>query len=39
MLLGTQESSLLRNLLSAKGVIRAGDSVIRIGNEIKNKGF
>lgn len=35
MLLGTSGASLIWNLLSDRGVIRAEDGVIRAGDEIK----
>ena len=37
MLLGTLDGSLLRNLLSGKGVIQAGNRVIRVGDGTKKK--
>lgn len=37
MLLGTLGASLLENLLSSKGIVRAGDGVIRV-NDKRKKG-
>ena len=39
MLLGTLSVTLLRNILSRKGVIRVGDGVIRAGNGMKKRKY
>ena len=35
MLLGTLEASLLGNLLTGKGIMRAGDGIVRAGSRSK----
>ena len=37
MLLGTLEASLLGNLLTGKGTVRAGEGTVRAGERIKRK--
>ena len=37
MLLGTLEASLLGNLLTGKGTVRAGEGTVRTGERIKRK--
>ena len=39
MLLGTLGASLLRNVLTGKGTVRAGEGILRAGEGIKKKGF
>ena len=39
MLLGTLGASLLGNLLTGKGTVRAGEGTVRAGEGIKKKSF